>query len=56
MADGFPLRPEGFGRRVAMILGALGIESGALQRSLQGLYELLNECRHLASQAEDGNE
>ncbi len=52
LVDTFPLRVEGFGRRVARILGELGTEPDALQRSLQALHELLKESNYLASRSE----
>ncbi|MBA2312621.1 MAG: nucleotidyltransferase domain-containing protein [Actinobacteria bacterium] len=49
LVDSLPLRPEGFGRRIAMILGRVGTGPDELQASLHSLEELVNECTALPS-------
>lgn len=50
LVDALPLRPDGFARRVGMILGGLGLEPEALRRSLQALRELLDDTHSLCEE------
>lgn len=48
--DALPIHPDGFARRVGMILGGLGTEPEALRRSLQALSELLDDTASLCEE------